>query len=88
MLGGLCDRPVLRGELGDRAPLVLLGGNGPMGGKFRSGVLQDAIEDTSASSVGVVARVRLGVVVGAVEDHVGVVGVASAGHGDVEVLAG
>ena len=88
VLGCRGDGLVLGGELGDRAPLVLLGDDGLVGGQFRSDVLQNAVQDAACGRVGVVAGVRLVVVVGAVEDHVGMVGVAAAGHGDVEVLPG
>lgn len=57
-----------------------------MRGQLGSNVLQDAVEDGAGRGVGVVAWVRVGVLVGPVEDHVGVVGVLAAGHCDVEVL--
>ena len=51
-----------------------------------TGVLQHPVEDATGGGVGVVAGVRLCMVVGAVEDHVGMVRLSAAGHGDVEVL--
>jgi len=87
MLGCGGQGLVLGGELGDRAPLVLFGDDGFVGGQFGAGVLQNAVEDASCTRVGVLAGVRFCMVVGVVEDHVGMVGVAAAGHGDVEVLS-
>ena len=86
MLGGCGDGLVLGGELRDRAPLFLLSDDRLVRREFRSDVLKHAGQDAAAARVGVVAGVRLLVVVGAVEDHVCVVRCSASGHGDVEVL--
>src|SRR5699024_278005 len=45
VLCGLGDGVVLGRELGDRAPAVLLGGDGLVCGQLGADVLQDAVED-------------------------------------------
>lgn len=74
VLGGCGDGLVLGGELGDRAPLLLLGDDGLVRGEFGAAVLQNAVEDASCGGMRVVAGVRLRVVVGAFKCDVGVVG--------------
>src|SRR5690606_21828160 len=86
VLGGLGDGLVFGDELCDRAPCLLLGGDGLVGGKLGPDMLQYAEQNGAGGRVGVVGGVRRGVVVGAVEHHVSAVGVAAAGHRDVEVL--
>ena len=88
MLGSGGDGLVLGGELGDRAPPVLLGGDGLVCRQLSTAVMEDAVEDCAGGGVGVVARMRGGVVVGAVEDDVGLVRFAPAGHRDIQVLPG
>ena len=56
--------------------------------EFGPAVPQNSVEDASRGGVRVVAGVRLRVVVGAVERHVGMVRVPSSGHRDVEGLSG
>ena len=85
-LGGGSNRLVLRGELGDRPPLLLFGSDGLVRGQLGTDVLEHPEQHGPAGGVGVVARMRFGVLVGPVEDHVGAVGVLAAGHRDVKVL--
>ena len=86
VLGCGGDGFVFGGELGDRAPPVLLGGDGLACRQLSTAVLEHAVEDRAGGGVGIVTRVRGGVIVGAVEYDVGPVRFASAGHGDVQVL--
>ena len=88
VLGCGGDGFVFGGELGDRAPPVLLGGDGLVRRQLSTRMLQDAVEDRAGGGVGVVARMRGGVIIGPVEDHVGLIRFPSAGHGDIQVLPG
>ena len=78
------------GVADEGGPAVVVGGcgDGLVGGEFGSGVLQYSVEHAACGRVRVVAGVWLGVVVGAVEGHVGVAGVPAAGHRDVEGFPG
>jgi hypothetical protein len=90
VLGGLGDCLVLRGELADARPGVLLGGDRLVCGAFGALVLQDAAEDAAcrevpgleAGGVLVVLEVRL------VGRDIRCVGLPAAGHGYVERLSG
>ncbi len=87
MLRGGGEGFVLGCELGDGSPLFVFGGDGFVGGEFGTGVLQHAEQHASRGCARIVARVRALVgVVRLVDGDVGLVGLASAGEGDVEVL--
>lgn len=57
MLGDLGDDFVLAGELGDRAPLVLLVDDDFVRRRLGAGVLKHPVEHRPGGGVGVVARV-------------------------------
>lgn len=80
------DGLVLRGELGDGRPALLLRLDHLVGRQLSAEVLEHALQN----GVGVdLVRFGRGVaLVGLVEGDVGDVGVSASGHGDVEVLAG
>lgn len=87
VLCGCGDGLVLGGELGDRGPGVLLGGDGLVRGQLGADVLEDSEQDAAAGGLGVVAGVRPVVCsVGLVDRDVGHVRLAAAGEGDVQVL--
>ena len=85
VLGCGGDGFVFGGEVGDRPPLVLLGGDGLARRQLSTAVLEHAVEDRAGGSVRIVARVRGGVIVGAVEDDVSLIRFASARHRDIQV---
>ena len=88
VLGGLRDCLVLRRELRHRTPCLLLGGDGLVRGEFRADVLPYPVEHAPRGRIRIVRGVRCCVaVVGSVGGDVDEVGVPSAGHRNVEVLA-
>ena len=87
MLGGLRDRLVLRRELRDRPPLLLLRSDSFEGGEFSADVLHDSVEYGPGGGIGVIAWVGLAVsIVGSVDRDVSVIGISPAGHRDIEIF--
>lgn len=87
VLAGLGDGLVLRHQLSDGPPALLLGGDGLVRGQLGADVLEHPVQDGPGGGVGVVGGVRgdMRVVCG-VGGDVGVVPVPAAGHRDVEGL--
>ena len=86
-LGSGGNRLVLGGELGVRTLMLLLGSDGLVYRQLSLCVLQSPVEHRACGDVVIVAQMRFGLLVDPIEDHVGVVGVLTVGHRDVEVLA-
>ena len=87
VLAGLGDGLVLRGELTDRPPPILLDRDRLVRRQLRSDVLEHPVEHAPRGRVGVVGRVRGDMsIVGCVGGDVGMVPVPAPGHRDVEVL--
>lgn len=67
------DGFVFSGELGDQASLLLFGRDGLVRRQLSTAVLEHAVEDRAGGGVGIVTRMRGGVIIGTVEDDVGLV---------------
>src|SRR5699024_4983820 len=83
----LRDGVVLRGELLERAPEVLLHGDRVVRGELRTGMLQDPVEDAPGGVLQILAVLML-LEVMLIGGDVNAVGLLAAGHRDVEGFAG